>query len=172
MALSKPLAVGGDRRARSEDAAARAALEEALELSRTLRLTMIEGVILGLLGRLVFDAGQHQQGRALLQRAESILRQVDSPRALARVTELLGTIALADGDVGGGRRLLEQSVSARGARLGTTGCLSAASPIWATLRRSRVTSPGRRRSSPRAPNSCRVSAIRSMAREPCWGSPS
>lgn len=99
-------------RARSEDAAARAALEEALELSRTLRLTMIEGVILGLLGRLAFDAGQHQQGRALLQRAESILRQVESPRALARVTELLGTIALADGDVGGGRRLLEQSVSA------------------------------------------------------------
>ena len=126
--LCLDLWAGGEiARGRADTVTALGAAREALELSRAQVMTMHEGLILGLLGRLTIDAGQIQEGRALLEQALTILERMDVPRALIHVRRMLGTVAFEMGDVTRGRELLEQAASgcrALGERWMLSGCLA------------------------------------------------
>ena len=114
-------------RGRGDTVTALGAAREALELSRAQAMTMHEGLMLGLLGRLTIDAGQVHEGRALLEQALTLLERMDVPRALIHVRRLLGAVAVEMGDVTRGRELLEQAASgcrALGERWMLSGCLA------------------------------------------------
>jgi predicted ATPase/DNA-binding CsgD family transcriptional regulator len=106
---------------------AAACLEEAVELRRATGMRLLEGVMLGLLGRVRFDQGRPREGQALSLQAFQILQGARSPRALQRVQQVLGMIALIGGDVPEARRLLEGAVAngrALGDGWGLLGCLT------------------------------------------------